>query len=286
MFGEEGSEIIPFLMNPHLKGLVYLLILLLTCVVVLVPIFIVVKTDGAVHWNWGAVFSPLWILLAGYNGISVLLIFIGKNPKKLNSIRVAMQSILITLFFAFICARLDGRVTWHAVGYLAPLYAFEALNIIKLLPKSTKKSFINEAQGGEGGDKRSYLGVGYAGFLIRVWFWWLHRVWFLIFLTVQLDDRDWSWWVPATPILSGIIIGFVLKLADDKAESRHRHGGGEEEEESKGGRMIMSVLWFILGSLAIIFLGLLATHLDRDKFSVAVVFIPIFIVLGYSSSPP
>lgn len=281
MFGEEGAEILPFLLKPHFRGIVYLLALLLVCIIVLVPVFIVIRTDGAVHWSWGAVFVPLWILLALYNTFTVALIFIGKNPKKLNSIKFALQSILITLFFAFICARLDGATSWHPAAYLAPLYAFELLNTIKLVPKSGSASFINEAQGGEGTEKRSYLGLGYIGYLIRIWFWWVHRVWFLIFLTVKLDNNGWSWWIPAIPILTATVFGFILKIADDRAEANSHRYAEPEDEESKGGKLMTSALFCILGSLLIIFLGLLATHLDQGKYSVAVVFIPVFIILGY-----
>lgn len=281
MFGEEGSEILPFILKPHFRGIVFLLALLSVCIIVLVPIFIVIRTDGAVHWSWGAVFTPIWILLAVYNSLTIALIYIGKNPNKLNPIRFAVQSILLTIFFAFICARLDGRTTWDAAAYLAPLYAIELLNTTKLFPKSTKQSFINEAQGGEGTEKRSFLGAGYVGFIFRIWFWWLHRVWFLIFLTVQLDNNDWSWWIVAIPILTATVFGYALKIADDRVEANSKkYAQPEEEEEAKGGNFMTSALFCVLGSLLIIFLGLLVTHLDRDRFSVAVVFIPIFIVLG------
>jgi hypothetical protein len=276
-FGEEGSEILPFIMNPHFYGLVMILALALVSLVALVPIFIVVRTQRAVSWNWGVVFIPIWILLALYDAIAFGLILLTKGSK-LKAGKFALQAILLTLFVAFLCARLDGTTHWDAAAYLSPLYIIEALNAISIAMKSTEANYALEAQGGEGVTKRSYFGLGYLGFLIRQWFWWVHKVWFLIFLTVQLHFEDWSWWIPAIPLLTGMVLGFFLRIADDKVAAAVPQEGGEDAE--KGGKLF-SFLLCLLGSLAIVFIGLLATHLNNGKFTMAVVFIPVFIVLGY-----
>ena len=44
-FGEEGSELLPILMNPQFVSFILLIILILVGIIVLVPIFIVVKVD-------------------------------------------------------------------------------------------------------------------------------------------------------------------------------------------------------------------------------------------------
>jgi len=257
--------------------LVLILALALVSIVALVPIFIVVRTQGAVSWNWGAVFVPIWILLALYVAVAIGLIFLTKGSK-VKAVKFALQAILLTLFVAFLCARLNGTTKWDSGAYLSPLYIIEALNAISIALKSTKSSYYQEAQGGEGegATKRSYIGLGYFGFLIRQWFWWIHKVWFLIFLTVQLHYEDWSWWIPAIPLITAITFGFFLRVADDKVAAALPQ---EEEEAEKGGKLF-SFLVCLLGSLAIVFIGLLATHLTNGKFSMAVVFIPVFIVLG------
>jgi len=276
-FGEEGSEILPFLMNPHFYGIVVIMALVLVSLVALVPIFIVVRTQRAVSWDWGVVFIPLWILLALYVAIALGLIFLTKGSK-LKAGKFALQAILLTLFVAFLCARLDGTTKWDAGAFLSPLYIIEALNAISIAMKSTHAVYELEVQGGEGVPKRSYIGLGYYGFLIRQWFWWIHKVWFLIFLTVQLHFEDWSWWVPAAPLLSAIVFGFILRIADDKVEAAAPQQEGGEDAE-KGGKLF-SFFICLLGSLTIVFIGLLATHLNNGKFTMAVVFIPVFIVLG------
>jgi hypothetical protein len=243
-FGEEGSEILPFLMNPHFYGIVVIMALVLVSLVALVPIFIVVRTQRAVSWDWGVVFIPLWILLALYVAIALGLIFLTKGSK-LKAGKFALQAILLTLFVAFLCARLDGTTKWDAGAFLSPLYIIEALNAISIAMKSTHAVYELEVQGGEGVPKRSYIGLGYYGFLIRQWFWWIHKVWFLIFLTVQLHFEDWSWWVPAAPLLSAIVFGFILRIADDKVEAAAPQQEGGEDAE-KGGKLFSFFVSFVL----------------------------------------
>jgi len=290
-FGEDGNEILPFIMNPHFIGLVVVALLALVSVVVLVPVFLVIRTDRAVVWSWGVVFIPIWILLALLMIFSVGRIFLTKSSK-LNATLFSLQSLLFTLFFALLCARLDETVSWTASAFLSPLYAIEFLNIIKRVRKSTHASYISEAQSvgdaaGKGKSKRSYLGMGYPGYLVRQWIWWWHRVVFLILLTLGLD-HGWSWWIPAIPLITSLFLGFTLKIADDRvaaaeAELARGGGGGEEEEDKANAKTwacLTTCLAFLFISLSMIFIGLLATHLDKDKYTVAVVFIPIFIPAG------
>jgi len=284
-FGEEGNEILPFLMNPHFIGLVVLAMLLLLSVVVLVPVFLVVQIDNAVSWNWGAVFIPIWILLVLFLAFAVGRIFLIKTSK-FSAILFLFQAIFIAIFFAFICARLDNTVTWDVPAYLSPLYAFEAVNIIKRARKSTYASYVDAASNASGQEKISFLGMGFVGYLIRQWFWWSHRVLFLLLLTFRLRDHDYSWWIPCIPFITGLVLGLALKIADDKqaAKAPSENGDEQSEEDRQNARTWSSfttVLVLLMGSLMMIFIGLLATHLDKETYTLAVVFIPVFIVLGF-----
>jgi hypothetical protein len=179
---------------------------------------------------------------------------------------------------------LDGK-KWDAAAYLSPLYAIEALKAFKRARKSTKASFVSEAQAGSG-QARYYLRLGYLGYLIRQWFWWTHRVWFLAFLTAQIDSQAWSWWVPAVPIISAMVFGFFLKFKDDKvaqAQAGESADGNSAEDQAnaKTWATFTTVLSCLMFSLAMIFMGLLVTHLDKDHYTMAAVFIPIFIIFGF-----
>lgn len=224
MFGEDGNEILPFLMNPKLIGLVICALMLIVAVIVLVPVFIVVRTDRAVKWNWGVVFIPIWILLAPIVLFACGRIFLTKGSK-ISAFLFALQTVMVTLFLAFICARLNNADHWPAQDFLSPLFVIEGLGALKRLRKSTHESYRNEAQQADDKtSKRSYLGLGYGGYLIRVWFWWVHRAVFLVLLTVQLDDHKWSWWIPAIPIITAMFLGFLIKRADDKVQKVARLG--------------------------------------------------------------
>ncbi len=283
LFGEEGSEFLPFLMNPNFLRVVMTTVIILLSIVVLVPVFIVVQVDGAVSWSWAVVFIPAWILLLLIIALTVGMAVATKGSK-ISAGLLAVKVVLFAIFCVFLCLHLDEAVSWNSELYFLPLYIIELLNSAKLVRKSTHASFQQEAQQSSSEKTRQwYPGRGYPGYLLRRWFWWIHRVVFLILITLRLQqDQNWSWWIPSIPIISGMVVGFILKIADDKTQFEEIQGENEEEKDAKGGAMMTSCLAFVLLSLAMIFLGLLVTHLDKDKFSIAIVFIPIFIILGYA----
>lgn len=283
MFGEEGNELLPILMNPRFIGLVLLVIFVYVGLLVLVPVFIVVKIDGAVTWNWPSVFSPIWILLATLLAYSVVIPFVIKKSK-LKSVLALLQIIVIILFFAFLCAKLEGTISWTLAKVFAPLFAREGINFIKSLPSCTYKSYINKTQSTEGGaTPQVYLGCGYFGYLLRQHFWWLHRVWFLIFLVLRLDLTSWSWFAIITPILSACVFGVVLKIADDAILLRKMAYSSDAEgrASAKSAAMFTTFLAVISAAIVVIFFCLLAARLDGlQPYRLVIVCVPVFIVLG------
>jgi hypothetical protein len=282
VFGEEGNELLPIIMNPRFVGLLIMIVLIFVGLVVLVPVFIVVKVDGAVNWNWASVFSPIWILLATLLVYAVATPFV-INKTKIKSIITLAQAILVILFFAFLCARLEGTLSWTLAKVFAPLFAWEGLNLIRSLPLYTYKSYANKIQNAEQSAGKTYLGLGYIGFLMRENFWIVHRVWFLVFLVLRLDVTEWSWFAVFTPVLSACVFGIALKIADDVVLLKLlRYSTDEEEQASAKGLMkFTTTLAVIAASIALIFVCLLAARLDGlEAYRLAIVFIPIFIVLG------
>lgn len=262
MFGEEGNELLPILMNPRIIGLVLLLIFIYVGLLVLVPVFIVVKIDGAVKWNWASVFSPIWILLATLLAYSLAIPFL-ITKAKIKSIISLFQTLMIILFFAFLCARLEGTITWTLAKVFAPLFAREGLNFLKSIPSCTYKSYVNKMQSTEeGSTKQAYLGCGYFGFLFRTFYWLLVRVWFLIFLVLRLDQvTHWSWFAVFTPILSGCVFGIILKIADDVALlSSMAYNAEEDKAAAKSMAKFTTVMVVIAAAIVIIFMCLLAAR--------------------------
>jgi len=285
VFGEEGGELLPIIMNPRFVGLIVMIALIIVGLIVLVPVFIVVKIDGAVTWRWASVFSPIWILLA-FLLVYSLIIPLLTTKTRLRAAISLIQTLLFVLFFAFLCARLGHHITWSFAKVFAPLWALEGLNFLKTIPSSTYKNYVSKTQtmNQEGAaDKTVYLGIGYPGFLIRQFFWLLHRVWFLIFLVVRLDTTSWSWFVTIIPILSACVLGIALKIADDVALLRSLEFSSDEEAQAsaKSASMFTTVLAAIFAAIAIIFFCLLAARLDHiEHYKLAVICVPIFIVLG------
>eukprot|EP01113_Clastostelium_recurvatum_P040478 TRINITY_DN6297_c0_g1_i3.p1 TRINITY_DN6297_c0_g1~~TRINITY_DN6297_c0_g1_i3.p1 ORF type:complete len:446 (-),score=54.82 TRINITY_DN6297_c0_g1_i3:36-1373(-) len=282
--GEDGGELLPLLMQPHLIGLVYLLVLVLVCMVVLVPIFLVVKIDNAVTWSWAATFSPIYILLGFLLAYNILVpLFI--TQRKFKMIYSGVQTLLIILFFAFLAARLDGSIGWMFYLVFIPLYVHELFSLIRRIPASTVASYRTEAtqRDSDGGSPRSFLGLGYMGFLLRQYLWGLLRVWFLIFLVVRIDRVvTWSWWVTFVPVLVWFVLLFVLKKLDDRVMLNAIDVDETERRDSTRGYLtFMTVLLAIAIVIAMIFLGLLLAKIDNTQtWSLAKVFIPVFIVLG------
>jgi len=283
MFGEEGNELLPILMNPRFVGLVLMLVFVYVGLLVLVPVFIVVKIDGAVKWNWPAVFAPLWILLATALAYSIALPFLITRTKAKAVFSLA-QTLMIILFFAFLCAKLEGTILWTLAKVFTPLYAWEALNFTKSLPSYTYKSYVTKMQSTEDGStKQAYLGCGYFGYLFRHFYWMIHRVWFIVFLVLRLDHvTSWSWFAIITPILSACVFGIVLKIADDAILLRALSNSGEEDKASARSAARMTTVLAVIGvSIVVIFVCLLAARLDAlEPYRLAIICIPIFIVLG------
>jgi len=302
LFGEEGSEIIPFLMNPSFFGCLILLVVIVLGLVVLEPVFLVLKVDGVVHWKWSVVFIPIWIMLFPVFLFAIISPCLHSSSSsssfqafvaKLRSFLFIMQVILVVIFFSFLCSRLDGGNLlshWTYARVFAPLLTLEGLNLLKKflqIELLSYHSYINERQNTEAtSGKKAYLGCGYLGFIIRRFFWFGHRVWFLVFLIVKLDDVvDWSWWVNAVPVLSAMCLGTMLKIADDVLTLRAiKTGTPEEDEERSGARgtlICTSVGASLLSAVVIIVVCLLAARLDDDEnYRLVIIFIPIFIVLG------
>lgn len=283
VLGEEGNELLPIIMNPRFVGLFIMVVLIFVGLIVLVPVFIVVKIDGAVSWNWSSVFSPIWILLSTLLAYAAVTPFVIKKTP-LKSVLTILQTLLIILFFAFLCARLEGTVAWTLAKVFSPLFVWEGLNFLKALPSCTYKSYINKVQNtDESGGKRAYFGCGYFGFILREIFWIAHRAWFLVFLVLRLDITTWSWFAVITPILSACVFGIVLKIADDVIMLQALQVGADEEaqQSAKGVMRFTTILAVLASSIAIIFFCLLAARLDGlEAYRLAIICIPIFIVLG------
>jgi len=298
LFGEEGSDVLPILLDPRFMGCVILLLVILIGVVVLVPVFLVLKVDGVVHWTWAQVFSPIWIMLAPVVLYSMIIPCVGASSgasimNRIKALLFTMQTFLVVVFFAFLAAYLDGNANlshWRYSQVFSPLLAVEFCNLVKKFLQYahfSRYNYLSEMQNTDTAmGKTAYLGCGYFGFILRKLFWFTHRVWFLVFLLLKLDDAvSWSWWVNTAPVLSALVLGTALKIADNVLTlAALRMGTREEEEEKAGARTTLTCISIgvsLMASIVVIMVCLLAARLDHDEnYRLVIIFIPVYIVLG------
>jgi len=126
----------------------------------------------------------------------------------------------------------------------------------------------------------AHFGLGYIGFLLRRFFVTILLVIFLILLVVKLDKAgSFSWWVNSIPLYVAILWKLVTKIADDNNSIKNT----EDDEERASKSMVMramTVCLIIAFALLLVFIILSVVRLDGASFSVAIVFIPVFLVMG------
>ncbi|KAI3644167.1 hypothetical protein MP228_010331 [Amoeboaphelidium protococcarum] len=87
MYNQMG-ESASFLLDPESQGLLLTLLCLvsvLLLILLLFPIFVVLKADGLVQWNWAVVFIPIWILDV-VGGIFVFARYFGSQDQDYDSL--------------------------------------------------------------------------------------------------------------------------------------------------------------------------------------------------------
>ncbi|KYQ90546.1 hypothetical protein DLAC_09171 [Tieghemostelium lacteum] len=276
ILGEE-AELIAKAFSGSMRLLVCISFLLV-CVLVLAPIFIVVKINGAVDWSWGKVFSPMFILLS----VSAL-IFIPMTirTKSLKTLCNLIHILAIIAFLSMISTNLDDKsdIQWSLV--FIPIYFILVSNLLfamfpYLLPSHYRKRFTDD----KFYDPITNFSLGYPGYAFRRLLFPLLQIWFFIFLVVKLDNVvGWSWWINAIPVLLFLFFTFVATILDNKSLMKHTAQFEGMEDVGKANSFILCCLCIIFIPL-IIFIGLLMTYLNGNGFSIAAVFIPIFIVVG------
>jgi len=103
---------------------------------------------------------------------------------------------------------------------------------------------------------------------------------FLILLVVELDNAStWSWWINSIPLFIGIAWKLIVRTADD-IKSLKNTDDAEERSKKKTVLCSMTCLLAIALAFVLTFMILSVVRLDGANFKVAIVFIPVFIILG------
>eukprot|EP01133_Synstelium_polycarpum_P015129 gene15129-17908_t len=277
VLGEE-AQTLALLFSGSIK-LLFCILFLFVCVVVLAPVFLVVKINGAVGWNWGAVFSPFWIVAI----VVILILFIiTLVTRNLGSLLHLVRATSLALFLALVATNLDDRTSMRWAIAFIPLYFIVLIDIITKIPVVLYKRYKQRFTPGPTSDNATNFGAGYMGWLIRKFLFDVLVAWFLAFLVVKLDgDVSWSWWINAIPVLIAMIARFITIIADNRSELTNSPVDEKDREAMASFQSFFVCCYGLLLIPLIIFIGLLVSKLDGKSFPIASVFIPIFIIVGY-----
>ena len=224
-------------------------------------------------------FIPVWILEVTL----ALLLFASANSMAAadldHSLRVRLTYFgvifgifsLVVLLSIFIVIRLDVVVTWSWAIVLIPYWILEVICLLYLIA-----SVAPVVRGYEKDQHFYRLIVIYDKFK-----WWPCRVLFAIFLVLQIDGVvSWNWAIVWLPLYGGTFLIFALDIA--YAIVRLRRSTSIEETQALRVHLSLKLilLIFVIGLLAI-FLGLLIASEDgTSPRSLAVIFVPLFVLLG------
>lgn len=277
MFGEDGElmQVLPFLNSPLYMAVFMCLGCIFVSLLNLIPVFIVLKLDGVVDWNWGVVFIPLWLVNVVPAIYTVVILITSGN--RLKSFGTFIQYICLLIFQILLAVQLQtgGQFLW--ANAFIPLYLFNLIFFLKRILISSKTKFESTEQEQK---EESNLGCGYFGFLIRNFMLPILLMIFLILLVIKLDQtNNWSWWINSIPLFIGIAWKFLLRILDD---IKIISGTQDAEEKSKRKLVLCTLTILIIIGLAFLlsFMVLCVVRLDGATFKVANVFIPVFIILG------
>jgi len=186
-----------------------------------------------------------------------------------------IQYACLLAFQILLCIQLqEGKWKWAEV--FIPIYVYEVLQILRRAVQSTRSKFIELYDAGMAG---ALFNLGYLGFLIKKWFITLMRVLFIILVVVRLDSTSWGWGVPAIPIFISIVWKLFVQIADSKA-NLNATTEAEERAAKKSMFTCVSVLMGLGLSVILTFVILVVVKLDGAAYSLAITFIPVFIVFG------
>lgn len=276
VFGEDGEfmKVLPFLQNPAFLALFCVLGLLVVSVAFLVPLFIVLKLDKVVSWNWGVVFIPLWIINA------VPLIYVLCLPcmseKKLKALSTMLQYFSMLVFQILLCIQLQTyKYNWAVV--FIPIYFYELIYFIKRL-SSISPSKYNEQK--EAKNEGTVFGCGYVGYFLKELVIPLLRVLFIVFLVLKLTKTvNWTWFINAIPIFVAMVWKLFIKIVDDKEGLK-----SALDEEDRQRRVTLMKVFVVLMSIffafGLTFTILCALSLDGSSFKIAITFVPVFVIFG------
>ena len=283
MFGDDGTNtLVPvLLMSPTFLGCSMCILCLLVVTVCLFPVFFCVRlVDGTdARFTWSEVFVPLWIGLAAV--VPGTLLVRARWPVRL---LMLARMLCIVAFSIVLRVELERALLVRPLADLWPLFAslliYEALTtlFICVTTKPTRATYAAEREQGE---QRSTLGLGYGGWLLR------------LFNGVALRFAMWCVLAGASVkryAMLPLVLLLVLKIVEGVADQRlaRRYAAPDEPTPSALGLLATACLGAVCASFLLAFVGLVLANWDsviENMFSLRYAwpdaFAPLFVLLCF-----
>jgi hypothetical protein len=215
VFGEDGSQtLLPTLLSsPTVLTALLCFNCLLTIVACIFPLLFALKWDDDSIMPWNNVFIPVWIVA------SVVIIAMFVLVAAPWFVRLLIWSRVIAFFAFFVCLNLslnvveaktvDPSLHWSGWEVFAPLFVFEALSLLTnaLFMGLLLTAYRAEC---EQGLRRSNIGLGYVGWLLRRLLTPLFRLAIWCTLAGAIDDGA-GLQRPLLPL--GFLVGWLILTA-------------------------------------------------------------------------
>ncbi|KAK9685578.1 hypothetical protein K7432_015451 [Basidiobolus ranarum] len=259
--------------------------------------FLSLQVDAKVNWSYSVVFIPLWVIDSMLGFVLVGRIFkafkseeldeefegsveekeeIQKKQQKvylLQNLFALTYFMLVVLFQILIVVQQSAH--WSTVITFVPWIILEIFNFFRLTIQCHSSLYANVHEDGT----PVILPREVKLWILFDYYWWfVLRVLLIVLLILRInEDITISWGVVFIPLylvgvryLVRIVSFYITYLQIDMEEAR---------QQSKT-LLILAILAFaVVGTLFYVLVGLLARKLDHNPVTLAVVFIPIFIVL-------
>lgn len=320
-----GSEFIKNFQNNRADRLKVAIFLAIICsIIIVMPILFCMKADGDMdNAPWLAVWTPIWCVDA-IMLISSILFLIEKEEIPLTEdgdpapeepipfttkLMFFGKTVSIILIQVFVFTRLDHDSDWSWFVTFIPWFIFEGLVILDFFHRAisdVKPLDLSDSEFTAENDPHEFM-------VFRMEKEEAHfreevekvnaqkkvaksvcRVWFAIFLALQLNDSvDWDWGLVMLPIWLLFLVDIVfartmrewaealLKDIDLEALQRGEVDDANEMMRAQHGQELQAAS----GSLCCVIFGpglmaiLLVSRLEASTFSTFIILIPVFIVL-------
>jgi len=243
------------------------------------PVFLCLRSDDTVHWNWAVVFIPVWVL-----DVLLLLYLFLADPADQKTLTKFVWATSLVLFIAqqiFLVLRLESTVDWPWITVFLPWAFLELIGMWNELQGVHEKFFkFHRVRSADKADMMYSSNL----FIFMAWRCSDHlaRLCFAITLGLKLDDSiHANWFVVFVPLW--IMFAFqvlflcwrrkVMKPPETEAEKSHVDEDAPDEADSAAAICMNTCRGLLLFVTCIVLAAKLASH--TDKFSAFYVMLPI-----------